>query len=439
MSVPIQARPTHLRIAILVLATAVALLLYLDRYCLGVSDNEIAKDMKLTPDELAWIRGSFFLTYALGQIPMGRLSDRFGVRHTLALFMIVWSAFTGLIGVIVGFVDFLIYRLGCGLFEAGAYPACAGMIRRWFPDSSRGIASGIVSLGGRLGGTVTPLVVPTLIFQFGWQPVLIGLGLFGIGLGVFFVLFYRNRPREHPLCNEAEVHLIESDQAAGADTPSAIPWLRLLTHVNLWLCSIVQFGINFGWVFIIIGNFADYLRSFPGVEAEDVPFMVFCVMIFNLPALIVGGKLTDRLTSRLGKRWGRAIPMGMPRLLSGGCYFLIPLTLWLFPSTLGQSPWTVVVLMGLMTFFSDMCLPAIWGFNLDVGKRHVGVVLGWGNMWGNLGAFFTPLAVNIVQHAFGWPAIFVMFGCCFLLIGVLSLLLNAEDSLEMNPAKPNTM
>src|SRR5207253_2956095 len=99
--------PSLARHGILLLATAVALLLYLDRYCLSTSDLIIKEDLGLSKTQMAWIRAGFFLTYALSQIPMGRLSDRFGVRHTLACFMILWSALTGLIGAVVGFVDFL--------------------------------------------------------------------------------------------------------------------------------------------------------------------------------------------------------------------------------------------------------------------------------------------------------------------------------------------
>lgn len=424
--------PSSIRYAILVLATAVALLLYLDRYCLSTSDSRIQKDLDLTDLQMAWIHGSFFLTYALGQIPMGRLTDRFGVRHTLAAFMILWSAFTGLIGAVTGFVDFILYRFGCGLFEAGAYPACAGMIRHWFPDRARGIASGIVSLGGRFGGTVTPLIVPLLMDDFGWRGVLAGLGVFGILQGIFFFWFYRNRPREQPMCNEAEVALIESGQVEkGMSLPAtSIPWGRILTHSSLWVSSFIQFGINFGWVFILT-RLNRFLEVYYGVDADTRPWMVFAVMICNLPALLLGGRITDYLTVKHGKRLGRAIPLLLPRFLSAAAFLAIGMLLTFAPeSALAKNPWTVVILLGVMSFFSDMTLPAIWGFNLDVGRRHVGLVLGWGNMWGNLGGFASPLAVVWVVANFGWPAVFWMFGACFVIIGVAALLLNADDPLE---------
>jgi sugar phosphate permease len=427
------ARPSRIRFGILVLATLIALLLYLDRYCLSTSDKLIQDTMKFSDRQMALIQSAFFFAYALGQIPMGWLSDRGGVRATLSCYVIFWSAFTGLIGAINGVVDFVIYRLGCGLSQAGTYPACAGMIRLWFPENMRGTASGIVSLGGRVGGTVAPLVVAYLIALFsGWRAAMIGLGLFGVVYGAGFLLFFRNRPRQHPWVNADEAALIEGaapvDDTAG---PAGTPWQRLVTHPSLWLSSFIQFGINFGWVFILT-NLNRFLGSYFNVPDDVRPGMISIVMLCSLPALILGGRLTDIMTTRYGKRWGRALPMAVPRFASAACYLLLAVVL-----AVGEevNPWTVIVLMGTMVFFSDLSLPAIWGFNLDVGKRHVGLVLGWGNMWGNLGAFVTPLAVDFVvnpQEGLGlaWPWVFAMFGAVFTVIGVAALFIRADDPLE---------
>ena len=95
-----------------------------------------------------------------------RLADRFGVRLMLSTYLAIWSLLTGLMGFAQGFLMLVLFRLGCGLFEAGAYPACAGLIRRWIPYERRGMASGIVSFGGRIGGTVAPLATAYLMLMF---------------------------------------------------------------------------------------------------------------------------------------------------------------------------------------------------------------------------------------------------------------------------------
>src|SRR5438477_441810 len=66
--------------------TAVAALwMYIDRVCFSTLADPVQKDLKLSPDEKELLLGAFFLTYAIFQIPMGGLADRFGARLVLAL------------------------------------------------------------------------------------------------------------------------------------------------------------------------------------------------------------------------------------------------------------------------------------------------------------------------------------------------------------------
>ena len=97
-----SARPTKIRYGVMVLVTFVAILLYLDRYCLSTADRDIKDELKLTESQMANVLGSFFLTYAVCQIPFGLLSDRYGPRKMLTFYMLIWSALTGCIGLARG-------------------------------------------------------------------------------------------------------------------------------------------------------------------------------------------------------------------------------------------------------------------------------------------------------------------------------------------------
>ncbi len=160
------ARSILVRVVILALTVCVAVLLYLDRFCLSFVVTYIREDLRLTSGQTGFLLGAFFLTYAFGQIPGGWLADRYGTRMMLAFYLAVWSVLTGLMGLATTFVALLLFRFGCGLFEAGAYPACAGLIRRWIPKYLQGLASGVVSIGGRIGGAVSPVMTAYLMAAF---------------------------------------------------------------------------------------------------------------------------------------------------------------------------------------------------------------------------------------------------------------------------------
>lgn len=446
MASPSFSQPTRVRYGVMVLATLVAVMLYLHRYCLSTADRDIKTELSLSESEIANVLGAFFLTYALGQIPFGYLSDRYGARKTLTIYMILWSAMTGLIGFARGYIDLLLLRWGCGLFEAGTYPAAAGVIRRWIPYAQRGLASGIVSLGGRLGGTITPKLTAALMVAFmiwyptgSWRPVMIVYGVLGVTLAVTFWLLYRDSPSEHPRCNEAEATLIHYNDPNPATHEQPAPVGRLLLGVlknfSLWMNALVQFGINFGWIFLIT-YLNRYLQEVHDVPLETRGTMNTVVIGLSLPALILGGWLTDAMTKSMGRRWGRCLPLALSRFISAAAFLAVPFI---------SDPWLIVLMFGIVAFFSDLGLPALWGYILDVGGRNVGFVLGWGNMWGNLGAALSPIALNmVVQHwlaegatvKVAWDAVFITCGIVFVFVGIASFWVDATKRVDAGVALP---
>jgi sugar phosphate permease len=452
-------RPTHVRYFVLALAVAVALLLYIDRYCVSNATNDIKTTLGLDDQQVALMLGVFFFSYAFGQLGGGWLADRFGARKVLSIAIVAWSTCTALIGLAVGFWDMIAYRFWCGLFESVAYPACAGMIRQWFPTTERGAASGFVSLGGRLGGFITPKLTVVLIglsamlfpAVASWRPVFLGFGLIGICLAGLFWLVHRDRPDQHSAANAAERALIAegspppaSPTAVTASTtviaaPSSGLLRAVVTNRSLWLCSIVQAGSNFGWVFLFT-LFPQYLYQVHQTDRATNGTMCSTVGFIPMFAVIAGGFLADATTRRLGKRWGRALPLSLPRFVSAGFYILVAvLSMVWFQAGNGpearSSPtemqsWTIVVLCGFIAFFSDLTLPAIWAYSLDVGGKSAGFVLGWGNMWGNLGAFVSPLLLMPAAKAFGWTSVFWICGGVFFTIAVLSLFVDATDTVD---------
>ena len=116
-----DARPTKVRHFVVILAMLSSVLLYLDRFCISFAERFIREDLSLTNEQTGWILSAFFWTYALAQVPTGYLTDRYGARLMLTLYILFWSLFTGLTGLASGFVMLLFLRerepatgSGCG-------------------------------------------------------------------------------------------------------------------------------------------------------------------------------------------------------------------------------------------------------------------------------------------------------------------------------------
>jgi MFS family permease len=133
--------------------------------------------------------------------------------------------------------------------------------------------------------------------------------------------------------------------------------------------------------------------------------------------MLLGGLTTDWCRTVLGRRWGRAAPLGATLTSCAVLCCVAPLA---------EDPWVVTFILAAMAFFVDLGVPCIWAFAQDVGGRKVGAALGWGNMWGNLGASFSPVLLTEIKIVAGWDVAFLVSGAFFVCAATFGLMLNAD-------------
>lgn len=85
---------------------------YIDRINLAIAAPHIKADLGLDDTSMGLILGAFFWTYALMQIPAGRLLDRLGARAGLAIAVGWWSLFTVFTSFGKGFTSLFCGALG---------------------------------------------------------------------------------------------------------------------------------------------------------------------------------------------------------------------------------------------------------------------------------------------------------------------------------------
>lgn len=406
-----------------------AFVLYLDRICIAeiAKLDEFKSGLGLTETQTGAILSAFFFSYALAQVPAGWLSDRFGARKMLPFYICTWSVCTILTGLASGFVMLIAARFLFGVSQAGCYPTAGSLVKRWIPLSNRGTASAIVSFGGRFGGAVAPLLTAWLLKDyFGWRAVLIIYGLIGFGVAIYFWNVFRETPEQHPDCNEQERQLISAEDGESTETgrPSFPPVLPLVRSLTMWWMCALQFGINIGWVFLVTW-LPTYLKDVRHVDPRIGGLMSTLVLCAGIVGMLLGGPLTDFSVRRLGRRWGRSLPMV-------GCYSLA-VAAYLSCLYL-ESAWSFVAAASVVAFATDLSVPGIWAYMQDVGGRNTAAVFGWGNMWGNLGAATTPLLVPIVLEQWDangdWHEAFLLFSAGYVLAVIGALCINADKKVE---------
>lgn len=412
---------TRVRVSILQVATVVAFLMYLDRICLVsiVTSESFRNSMTLAPEEVrAWVRimffwlpsswqehlaalppvdfikGAFFWAYALAQVPAGWLSDRFGARVLITVYIASWSLFTAATSFSWGFTTLMLARLGCGLAEAGYYPASSGLLTRWAHVDARGMASSIISWGGRVGGAAAPWLTAYVIVASGdWRWAGWIYGFAGVAVALWFWNVFRDHPRQHPQCNDAEIALLAEGRGEFLpvkDPPKRFPWGPACASGNLWMANAVQFFTNIGWAFLIL-SLPEYLQKIAHLAEDRAGLITTVSLSIGIAALPLGGLMTDWITKRHGKRLGRMIPMSVTKFAAAAAY-VAAVSL--------DSPWAMAIAFGAVAFFADIGLPAMWTTMQDISGKHQAQLFGWSNMWGNFGAAIQPMLFAMVLKSF---------------------------------------
>ena len=383
---------------------------------------------RISKNQIGSILGAFFFSYALFQVPAGWFSDRLGARRMLTLYILVWSILTWMTGWVGSLYGLMFARFFFGFAQSGAYPTSSAIVRRWFPVSSRGRASGLIAFGGRLGGALAPFLTTLLILQLGsWRTVLSVYGLLGIAIAGAYYWIVRDRPSEHPACSRSEQEMI------GQIPDDTKPELRDIAKMiglycgsrSLWLNSLGQFCVNIGWAFLVTW-LPTYLKETHKVSEQQGAFMVTLVLATGMLGQLLGGRATDWSVKRFGLRKGRVFPIALANCIAG-CSYLGCLMI--------DSVWGVVICCAIVSLMTDFANPSIWAFMQDVGGRNTGAIFGWANMWGNFGASVSSKVVPLLlaygsSSGSGQSLVFITCACAFFIAGCAALGMDATKPLQ---------
>ncbi len=358
------------------------LITYLDRVAISATATVMSTELGLDKAQLGDIFSAFVLGYVIFEIPGGWLADRFGARTLLTRIVLWWSAFTAFTGLAwsYGSLWWIRFFFGCG--EAGAFPASASAISRWFPFSERGRAQAVIMVGSRIGAAFAPGLVIALMSLTGWRPVFwifAGLGVIWAGL---WQRWYHNTPEEHPLVTAAELETISAGRVT--ESHSKADWGALIRSRNVWMLCLMYSGYTWGLYFYLTW-LPTYLQEGRNIEwglvgiAAAIPFLVAAASNY------FGGWLTDRLARRLPLRWARRGPAVIG---------LVAAAIFIAIAAEAESNTVALTALALSFGCSDLILPICWATCLDVGREQAGLVSGTMNSLGQLGAVAAPAVIG---------------------------------------------
>ncbi|MEZ0266080.1 MAG: MFS transporter [Phycisphaerae bacterium] len=403
-------------------------LTYYDRQCITRAADAIGTAFKLSKEDLGWALGSFWLAYALFEIPGGWLCDRYGGRRALTRIVIAWSIFTAMTGMATGMWTLFLYRFLFGMGEAGAYPSMARVQSTWLSPRARARAGGLLWLTARWGAAFAPLIFGAILRFFDWGPIrsalaAIGMGdvagwrlgffvsgLFGVVWVVFFWRFFRDDPARHPKVNAAELTQIRTSQGqqTGATQATAhhsgAALLQIFKSPSLWAIAVLYLCASFGFSFFM-SWMPEYHKQVHGLAYSRSEWESAMPLLFSGLACLVGGIGSDALVKRMAsKRLARAIIPVCGYLTAAFCMVAIR---WV------ETPAQATALLCVTAFTFDLGQGANWASIVDIGGRHAGMATGFINSIGNLSHFIQPRIGAWVFGTFGWGPLFLVYAAAF--------------------------
>ena len=428
----LSAQPaTKQRYWVIVFAVTLAILAYIDRVAISYAAPLISSDLGLSRSEMGAIFSAFALAYALFEIPGGWLGDRMGPRRVLLRITVWWSVFTAVTGGMWSFGSMFVARFLFGAGEAGCFPNLTKAFTTWLPRQERVRAQGITWMFARWGGAFTPPLVLLVLSFTTWRWAFVLFGALGALWVTAFALWFRDRPRDNPRVNSAELQLIGDAQDGGHGD---VPWGKLIRSRSVWLLWAQYFLLSYPWYFYITW-LPTYLQSPTGRGLSAGDAAQYAVY----PLLFGGfGSLTCGLISSRFDRWTGSIKISR-RLIS--CAGFAGASAFLLLSMRIQDPLWAMVAMGMASFSNDLVMPCAWGSCMDVGGKFAGTLSGSMNMMGNLAGFVAPLVGGFILQSTGdnWNVLLYLMAAVYCGGMICWPFIDSSTSLDCDDARPAAM
>ena len=341
----------------------------------------IREDLHMSFTQAGTLSAAATLTYALGQIPAGYLSDRFGPKRLFFVGVLGSTLLALNFGLIQDFSSAIINQAVTGIFRALLFAPGLALLSSWFPPHRQATAMGLYVAGGFSGNIFLSIIGPLLVNQFGWRFPFILFSIIGIGAAFLYLFFGREKPRHGP---RRQVGLLDV--------------FKLFRYRIMWICGAVQF-IRLG---VVIGfNFwlPSLLVADRGLPLQTAGFVVAIAAALTAPSNMLGGYVSDRLKN--------------PPLVIGGSLAILACTS--MSIVFVHSIPLLLLVVGINAMFVQFYFGPLFLVPVEVlGQRVAGMSTGFSNLFANLGSLTFAYSLGVVKDkagSFTWGFVGMSAAC----------------------------
>lgn len=386
---------------------------YFDRVNLSVSQVDLFTAFGISSVTFGYLSSAYNFTYALCQLPVGVVLDKFGIRRVGRVSIFLWSiaSFAAAVSTSIGGLFGARFLLGIG--ESPTFPANAKAVGRWFPSHERSFATALFDAAAKFASAIGVPILGFLLLRIGWRWSFAATGLISLLFLVLFNAIYRD-PHDDSELTPQERAYIESTCATHAlsesDQATPLPLWTLLRQPKV-IAMVLGMG-SYNWIFYLL------LTWLPGYLSIQLHIdLLHSFLYTGLPWLVatisdlcIGGLLADYLIQR-----GWDASRVRRTILIGGMACGLGILGAVHPSShLSALLWITLSISGL-----SAASPIGWSVpSLIAPRSSVGSVGGIINFSNQVSGIAAPIVTGyFVQslHSFAWP---FAFAGIYLVIGI---------------------
>jgi nitrate/nitrite transporter NarK len=308
------------------------------------------------------------LVYALMQIPVGYMADRFGARRLFIVGLIGTSILSLTFALLHVYWLLVLNQAVSGFFRALLFAPGLVLISALFPPNRRAMSLGLYVAGGSSSNVALNLVGPVLVGPLGWRWLFVLFSLAGLVIALLYARFGYQPVR------------------TARGTPLALrDLLQLVRYPAMWLLATIQYvrlavalGLQF-WLptFVVVEK---------GYSLQVAGLVVALGAAVSAPANFLGGYVSDRLRN--------------PLLVIGIALTMLALTTILLIRV--EDLWLLLAVSALNGVFVQLYFGPLFNVPIEMfGVEKAGLTSGFGNFFANLGGFSMTYALGAVKDATG--------------------------------------
>ena len=265
------------------------------RVCMAVVSRDLAGELGLSAAQLGVLSAVYFYAFALAQIPLGPLIDRFGGRSVICIFGVATTCGSLSFALAPSYPVALIGRGLLGLGTASVLMGSLKIFSHWFSQREFPRVSGMLIAVGNLGGVLATAPLAFAISLFSWRPTFLAMTLAqGIAaLCVFLVA--RDAPAG------AEQHGPEPEPVEGVRLGVLGAWRLLAGSGEFWLIALIAFFWYANYMVLLSLWGGPYLMETVGLDRSQSGAALLYISLGYVCGSLLVGKAIDRLGGSLEK------------------------------------------------------------------------------------------------------------------------------------------